>query len=294
MHRPIPISIIVPTDHMVMKNQPLPELNKPHRICFILEGINGCSVGPILYSRLVPLAEDNNVIVVTVGGENKWYTNSEITKDNYHDMIARDLLNFMRATFNISEEREDTMIGGFSMGGFGALVVGFANPDKFGKVFAIEPALNREIILEAPEIPTWDLYTRKQYEVMFGVEKIADMAGTVNDYMYTAKEVVKSGYSMQVFITASPASHMCSPALRSFVDTLKDIGMDVTYQDDYQALHSYLGFDEGIERAFKWMRNDTFGGNFIYFGKEAVSSAENFAHWDTWYNVQEDAKKAAK
>lgn len=295
LHRPVPVYIVVPYDHMVMRNQPVPKPNVPMKLCFILEGVNGAYYGPIVYSKnLMGLAEDNNMIIVTVGGENKWYGESNRTKDCYQTMIARDLLNFMRSTFHISENREDIMIGGFSMGGFGALVTGLAHPDKFGRIFALEPALNREMILGAPEVSTWDLYTREQYEIMFGVNNIKDMAGTVNDYLYTGKKAGESQYPVKIFMAASRSSHNVVGDMVStwdLADTLREMGLDVTYQD-YEGLHNYIGFDNGIEIAFKWMKNDnTFKGNVVYYGQEAASTAENFAHWDCWYNYEADARE---
>lgn len=294
LHRPVPVCIVVPYDHMVMRNQPMPKPNQPMRLCFILEGINGAYFGPITYSKnLMGLAEDNNMIIVTVGGENKWYGQSDRTKDNFQTMIARDLLNFMRSTFHISEDRDDIMIGGFSMGGYGALLVGLANPDKFGRVFALEPALNRELIMEAPEQPTWDMYTREQYEIMFGVKDAADIEGTVNDYLYSAQKLVKDGYKTKIFLAASHTSRdEVGETTWDLADKFKGFGLDVTYQD-YDGRHSYIGFDNGIEIAFEWMKNDnTFKGNTLYYGLESESTAENFARWDCWYNVEADDRAA--
>lgn len=56
-------------------------------------------------------------------------------------MITQDIVNFTRRTFNLSDKREDTYIGGFSMGGYGALVVGLGHPEIFSKIIALSNAL---------------------------------------------------------------------------------------------------------------------------------------------------------
>lgn len=41
--------------------------------------------------------------------------------DNYGDFIGRELVELTRKIFPLSHKREDTFIGGLSMGGYGAI-----------------------------------------------------------------------------------------------------------------------------------------------------------------------------
>ena len=49
-------------------------------------------------------------------------------------------MEFTRRTFPLSSKREDTFIGGLSMGGFGAIVNGLKHPETFGAVCALSSA----------------------------------------------------------------------------------------------------------------------------------------------------------
>ncbi|MBQ8973720.1 MAG: hypothetical protein IJ074_11660 [Clostridia bacterium] len=53
---------------------------------------------------------------------------------SYFTYIADELLPVMRRFFPLSEKREETMICGASMGGYGALKIGIHRPDTFGVV----------------------------------------------------------------------------------------------------------------------------------------------------------------
>ena len=52
----------------------------------------------------------------------------------WRDFIADELPRVMRETFPLSADREKNFIAGCSMGGFGALKLGFAEPEKWGAI----------------------------------------------------------------------------------------------------------------------------------------------------------------
>ena len=291
LHRPINIDAIIPTDHMVTPTFPMPEeeINKPYKTLYMLEGVCGDYSGPCKYSRLVGLAEDANICVFVIGGENNWYVNSSTTDNNYMNMIADDVVNFTRRAFNLSKKREDTYIGGFSMGGWGSVLIGLARPEVFSKIITIEPALNRELILEAPEITDWDLYTRKNYLAMFGVEDTMDIVDSENDYMWQAKECIRKGYAQDIYLCNGTTSHtpvgMTTQKLGIY---LKECGHNTTYEE-YEGMHSYLAYDNAIDGAFRWLNTNGFGENLHYYGPTAQLNVDHFARWRAWYNIEKDA-----
>jgi S-formylglutathione hydrolase len=62
--------------------------------------------------------------------------------EEWDTLIAADFLEHLRATCNVRGDRNSTAITGMSMGGYGALKIAFANPEKFGAVAAMEAVLD--------------------------------------------------------------------------------------------------------------------------------------------------------
>ena len=58
----------------------------------------------------------------------------------YRDYMADELPRVMRATFPLSADREKNFIAGCSMGGFGALKLGFAEPEKWSAIGMLSAA----------------------------------------------------------------------------------------------------------------------------------------------------------
>ena len=285
LKRPITIDVVLPTDHEVMANLPMPEKNRPYKTLYMLEGVTGNYSGPVNYSSIMPLAEDYNLAIVTIGGENKWWGNSVITGDHFGKMIL-DVVNFTRRAFNLSRKREDTYIGGFSMGGYGAFVNGFRNPELFSRIVALDSALNKAPILESVNEPTWDLYYRRHYEAMFGYENIASYENSDNDYEFLAAEIAKLGAEKmpKIFMGCGAQDQLYEPNI-AFREYLLGLGYDVTWEE-YEGKHSWYSFNKGIDAAVKWLPLDTFLDNVIYYGPESSIDGTNFAHWNAWYNVE--------
>ena len=63
------------------------------------------------------------------------------------DYVGKELVEMTRKMFPLSEKREDTYIGGISMGGYGALYNGMKYRDTFSKVAAFSPACDPYLML---------------------------------------------------------------------------------------------------------------------------------------------------
>ena len=139
LRRPITIEAILPTDKMAVQGFYVPE-KKPMKTMYVLEGLMSNHTGAVHYTNIQGLAEDNNLAVFIIGGENEWYANSAVGWAKYNDVVWNDLVKFTRASFNLSHDREDTFIAGFSMGGGGSLVVGLSHPEIFSRIMTFSPS----------------------------------------------------------------------------------------------------------------------------------------------------------
>jgi enterochelin esterase-like enzyme len=67
-----------------------------------------------------------------------WYANSPAT-GNWQDFVVRDLVRHVDQRYRTDDRAARRALVGHSMGGFGALAIGFAHPGVFGLVYAISP-----------------------------------------------------------------------------------------------------------------------------------------------------------
>ena len=248
--RTVTINVVIPTDKIVFPGMPVPE-KKPFKTLYLLHGILGNYTDWVTGTRIQALANDRNLCVVMPSGDNKFYCDSALSGDKYGSFIAKDLVEFIQDTFPVSKAREDTIIGGLSMGGFGSIVNALRNPDTFGYVCALSSALIKEGILHSVNEPGRDFFTRRQYETLFGVEKVEDYAGSENDYEALADGLKDAPNKPKIYMACGTEDGLF-PANVAFRDKLIADGFDVTWEEGPGA-HNWAFWDAYIEKALNWL-----------------------------------------
>ena len=110
----------------------------PYRTLYWLPGFSS-SASDILSMTSIRLnATRNGIAVVIVDGDNSFYVD-RATWLNYGKMVAEDLVSATRQAFRLSDKKEDTFIGGNSMGGYGAFYNGLRYTDTFSKIVTLHP-----------------------------------------------------------------------------------------------------------------------------------------------------------
>lgn len=108
---------------------------------FLLHGYSGTYSDWQNNSQIMELANQYNLAIVMPNGENSFYLDGVETGRKYATYVGEELPDFVCDTFHLSKKRADNFIGGYSMGGFGAIHTGFAYPEKFFGIFALSSAL---------------------------------------------------------------------------------------------------------------------------------------------------------
>jgi pimeloyl-ACP methyl ester carboxylesterase len=145
------------------------ELNRRYPVLYLLHGatsvpdewLDGTYQGlnlTVALDSLVSAAAIPEFIVVMPDASNalqaSWYANSPAT-GNWEDFVVQDLVRHIEGHYRTESRRERRALVGHSMGGFGALAIGFNHPGRFGVVYAISPCCIGFVGPLAPSAPTW-------------------------------------------------------------------------------------------------------------------------------------------
>lgn len=92
-------------------------------------------------TELVSIIRDQfpELVVIMPNGDFSFYTDHKGDYRyayQYRTYVCDELIEITRTLFPLSEQREDTAIYGWSMGGFGALMAGLNNPHIYGSIGA--------------------------------------------------------------------------------------------------------------------------------------------------------------
>lgn len=135
LKRTVDITVVIPTptipESMGMGGkQPSHTPKADYPVLYLLHGMGNNHATWSGYSNVEFFAEERNIAVVMISGENKGYINHE-NGDSFYDFVAEEVPEFVKAMFPVSGRPEDTYIAGLSMGGYGTLVHAFSHPERF-------------------------------------------------------------------------------------------------------------------------------------------------------------------
>src|SRR5688572_25940800 len=116
---------------------------------------------------IVVMPDANNAL------EAGFYANSPAT-GNWEDFVVRDLVRHVDRTYRTVDRASQRALVGHSMGGFGALAIGFNHPDVFGLIYAISPSSLGFVGSLDPSAPMWAaLATVKRWQDAPGQVRVA-------------------------------------------------------------------------------------------------------------------------
>ena len=190
-------------------------------------------------------AEEHGLAVVMPDGGLGWYT------DMYRGLawfrfISEELPALCRRFFPIlSDKREDTYIGGNSMGGYGALKCALRAPQTFSKVISLSGALDAADTAVNNTVPA----TRRYWEDVFGPAE--DVSGSENDLFAAATALTDPALRPRIYMWCGTEDFLYGQNTR-MRDHLRALGYDLTYEES-PGDHQWQYWDKKIAGALDWL-----------------------------------------
>lgn len=120
-------------------------LARQYPTLYLLHGYGNNYQGWTRFMGIPTYAPAYELIIVMPDAGNSYYVNWAQTTDGqanaWEDYLTKDLIKHVEASYRTFGERSGRAITGFSMGGYGALTIGFRNPDLFASVGSQSGAL---------------------------------------------------------------------------------------------------------------------------------------------------------
>ncbi len=145
--RAVDITVIIPTLTIPVamgwsnEGKPSHVIKEKYPVLYLLHGFGNNHATWCGYSNIELFAEEWNIAVVMISGENRYYRDIPGV-DDFYRFVEEELPEFVTNMFPVSDKPENTYIAGASMGGAGALMHGLGNPEKYRAVGAFSAALS--------------------------------------------------------------------------------------------------------------------------------------------------------
>ena len=230
---------------------------KNYQVVYLLHGLGGNHESWLSHTMLPVYAEKYNMIFVMPEVARSFYSDMRHGHP-YFTYLAEELPKLIKATFNVSAQKEDTYVVGASMGGYGALKLALTYPEVFGNVLAFSAAA---------------LFMRKELqkmtersEVSEGQAKLTD--SLIGDFISAfGQELNYFSEEVDLVTLAQGFGEQSRPNLylscglndsflddnRRFAEILGDTGWKLIYRE-FVGGHDWYHFNEALIKGLRWTR----------------------------------------
>lgn len=189
-------------------------------------------------------AADYGIAVVMPSVARSWYTDTAYGM-KYLTFVSCELPAVCQSYFRgMSARREDNLVAGLSMGGYGAVKVALTRPDLFGYCASFSGVLD--------VVNMWEPSLWREGRFIFGCDLtgFSDLAGTKHDLFALATRMKDSNIPFPELYLWCGESDSLLGNNRKFHEHLLSLGVEHTYAES-PGNHSWPYWDEQIQKTLR-------------------------------------------
>lgn len=204
---------------------------------YLLHGLSDDQTIWMRRTSIERYATKYGIAVVMPRGDRSFYTDMKHGQ-RYYTYVSEELPRIMTDLFPISDRRENTVIGGLSMGGYGALKIALRNPERYSRAIALSTVADIR-----------GLYDRfdDTLDHVFGDK---DGITEDDDLFSLAEKCAKNSTRPLIYMAEGLSDFMYAENIR-LRDHLTELGYDLTYREG-PGIHGWDFWDEYIQYALEW------------------------------------------
>jgi len=231
------VNVILPTDKS--------ESERPYKTLWLLHGLTDDQTGWTRNTSIERYASKYQLAVIMPNVDRSWYTDTAYGS-NYFTFVTKELPELCHRTFqNLSDRREDTLIAGLSMGGYGACKAALTFPEQYGTCISLSGALDVTRKGRPCNLEEW--------RSIFGyaLQSPLELEGSRHDLFALAKENKDMGKVFPKLYLWCGQEDPLLATNRAFDRHLSELAVPHAYAES-EGDHSWKWWDLHIQNALRW------------------------------------------
>lgn len=209
------------------------------KVLYLLHGLSDDGSAWQRFTSIETLADRYGLVVVMPSVGRSFYADLP-SGQLYFTYLMEELPRYLSDVFGIEPKREDTLIAGNSMGGYGAFKAAFTHPERFIAAASFSGVLMMEFIRSYRDTPLW-----QEFSYVFG--DIERVYGSLHDpAIWFAKAAQAPSQLPMLFISCGRQEDLY-PINQQVHAALVKMGIRVAYYEE-DALHDWFNWDREIRR----------------------------------------------
>ncbi len=236
LNMPVEAEVLIPQYGYKSLNQ-----KENYKVIVLLHGVRNDRTEWLLKSQIFEMVKELPVLVFMPSAKNSFYVNT-YTGYNYMDYISKEIPEFIKTHFRVSDKREDWLIAGSSMGGYGAWACGLNHTDVFGNIASFSGAV--DIADDVLQIPEFNM------SQLFGPDH-GDLS--VSSNLFYLYDKIEEANRPRLFRCCGDSDFL-RPMNERFYEKIKGLYDVTVYWGEGD--HDFIYWNEQLKKMFLWFCPD--------------------------------------
>lgn len=218
----------------------------PYRTLWLFHGLKDNQTGWMRYTAIERYANEHRLAVVMPNADRSWYTDTAYGA-NYFSFVTRELPELCFKNFSqMSQRREDNIVAGNSMGGYGAIKAALTYPSRYGSCISLSGSLDITRKGRA--------YSLEEWQSIFGfdLKSAEELEGSAHDIFALAAKNKREGEAFPRLYMWCGLDDSLIAVNRLFDRHLTELEIPHKFESS-EGNHSWKWWDLHIEKALEWI-----------------------------------------
>jgi len=209
------------------------------KVLYLLHGLSDDASAWQRYTAIESIAALYGLVVIMPSAGRSFYADLP-NGQNYFSYLTDELPGYLQKVFGLSPRREDTLIAGNSMGGYGAFKAAFLHPELYSAAASFSGVLSLAFITDYPNDPR-----RGEFEYLFG--DLDKMTGSEHDPAAWLKRAANNPGKLPGLYIACGRQDDLYPLNKQFYAACQSLGIHVDYHEE-DGFHDWFFWNAQIQR----------------------------------------------
>lgn len=229
-----PLNLIVP-DPGMMQGLPV----RKRKVLYLLHGLSDDASAWQRYTSIETYARPYGLVVIMPSGGRSFYLDQP-NGQAYFTYLTEELPRYLEDVFGLAPARENTLIAGNSMGGYGAIKAALLRPDRYFAAASFSGVLSLAVLSLLADDPR-----KAEFAFLFG--DLDRVAGSKHDPAVWLQRTVDAGVPLPRLYIAAARHEDVYPLSLMFTESCRARGVQVDYHEE-DGRHDWLFWDRQIQR----------------------------------------------
>jgi putative tributyrin esterase len=208
------------------------------KVLYLLHGLSDDGSAWQRYTAIESIAALYGLVVIMPSAGRSFYIDQPNGQD-YFTYLTDELPRYLKQVFGLSPRREDTLIAGNSMGGYGAFKAAFLHPELYSAAASFSGVLSLAFITAYPNDPR-----RGEFEYLFG--DLDKLAGSEHDPAVWLKRSAQNPSSLPKLFMSCGRQDDLYPLNTQFYAACQSLGIHVDYHEE-DGFHDWFFWNAQIQ-----------------------------------------------